>query len=128
MEKKDTLLLLALAGAGAFAAFKNWDTIRSKLGFDDFYPGRIKAMQLAKDACTFEPPTANWVWLRDRAANDEIKLQGDPWRATELTKPKFRVTCTWVEDGTRVVHAFTVNIGNSSVAYEGVAESAPAPR
>lgn len=122
MEKKDAILMLLLAGGGAYAVHANWATIRAKLGVDDFYPGRIKAMQLAKDACTFDPPTANWVVLRDRAKNGEIQLQGDPWRAVEIAKPRFRVTCTWKEAGDLQVHTFAVDIGSNAVAYEGLVE------
>ena len=128
MEKKDTILLLVLAAAGAYAVHTHWDTIRTKLSLDDLQPGRIKAVQLAKDAISFEAYVVNWMVLRDRVANGEIKVQGDPWLATEIKKPKFRVTCTYVERGERRVHLFTVDIASGAVAYEGLDEGKPAPR
>lgn len=128
MERKDTIFLFVLVGAGAWAVHANWDVICEKLGVEDFYPGRIKAAQLAKDATTFEPPMANWVVVRDRAENGEITVQGEPWRATEIAAPKFRVTCTYTEGGEPCVHLFTVDIASSAVTYDGLAEKQPAPR
>jgi hypothetical protein len=128
MEKRDAFLLLVLAGAGAYGVHANWDTVRVKLGLDDLSPDRLKAIRLAKDAFTFAPPTANWIRLRDRAANGEITVGNDPWRATERTAPLYRVTCTWTEDGEQRVHVFAVDIGRSTVEYEGLEEANPAPR
>ena len=99
MEKKDALLMLLLAGAGGYAVFANWETIRLKLGLDDLHPGRIKAMELAKKAYSFEQNTANSVVLRVREDNGEIKLQGEPWSGVEIKAPRYRVTCTYVENG-----------------------------
>ncbi len=126
MEKRDSLLLLALAGAGAYGVFTHWDTIREKLGVEDFYPGRLKAIQLAKNAYNWAPPTPNWIVLRDREKNGDITLAKDAWHATEIKDPKFRVTCTWTESGERHMHVFAVDIGFSSVVYEGEAEIQPA--
>ena len=128
MEKKDAIFLLLLAGAGAYAVRANWDTLRDKLGLDDFRPGRIKAMQLAKDASTFDPPTPNWIYLRDRAKNGEITVKADPWQTTEVSALKFRVTCTFTENGEVRVHVFAVDIGTNALTYQGLDESKPAPR
>jgi hypothetical protein len=128
MEKRDAFLLLVLAGAAAYGVHANWDTLRVKLGLDDLSPDRVKAIRLAKDAFTFASTTANWVVLRDRAANGEIKVESEPWRAVERTATTYRVTCTWTEDGQQHVHVFAVDIGRSSVEYEGLEAASPAPR
>jgi hypothetical protein len=128
MERKDVFFLLVLAGAGAYAVHANWDKIHEKLGLGDMYPGRIKAIQLAKEAISFEEYTANWAVLRDRQANGEIKVQGEPWDAVEIKKPRYRVTCTYIEKGARRVHRFTVDVGSSSVVYEGLDDGKAAPR
>ena len=128
MEKRDAFLLLVLSGASGYGVYANWATLRVKLGLDDMHPGRIKALQLAKDANTFEPYSVNSVVLRDRASNGEINLQGEPWSATEIQKPRYRVTCTFLEKGERKVHCFTVDIAAGGVTYEGLDDSKPAPR
>lgn len=128
MEKKDALLLLVLAGAGAYAVSTHWDTICAKLGLDDLRPGRLKATELAKNAFTFAPPSPNWLALRDREKNGEITLPKEPWSAAEIHDPRYSVTCTWVEDGRAHVHVFTVDIGFAAVTYEGEREAKPAPR
>ena len=128
MEKRDAFLLFVVAGAGAYGAYANWDTLRVKLGLDDLSPQHLKAIRLAKDAFTFGPPNSNWVTLRDRAANGEITVGNDPWRATVCAGSAYRVTCTWTEDGQQRVHVFAVDIGRSTVDYEGLEEGKPAPR
>jgi hypothetical protein len=128
MEKRDAFLLFVLAGAGAYAVHANWDTLRVELGLDDLSPQHTKAIRLAKDAFTFAPTTANWVTLRDRAANGEIEVAGEPWRATGRTGSVYHVTCTWTEDGRQRVHGFAVDIGRSTVEYEGLEGGDPAPR
>lgn len=128
MEKKDTILVLLVVGAGAYAAYANWDKIREKLSLDELNPKSVKAIKLAKDAFTFGPPNANWVVLRDRASNREITLDKEPWHAVEVHDPRYRVTCTWREGGQQQVHVFTVDIGSSTVSYEGLDDTRPAPR
>jgi hypothetical protein len=128
MERKDAILLVALAGAGAWAVYANWDTIRDKVGVDDLSPGKLKAVQLAKDAFTWNPPAPNWMVLRDREKNGEIELPAHAWRAYELQSSQYRVTCTWVENGASQVHVFRVDIGSSAVAYDGLEGNPPAPR
>jgi hypothetical protein len=128
MEKKDALLMLLLAGAGGYAVYANWEPIRLKLGLDDLHPGRIKAVQLAKEANSFEAYSVNSVVLRDREANGEIKLQGEPWSATEIKRPRYRVTCTFFEKGQRKVHRFAVDVASGAVLYEGLDDGKPAPR
>lgn len=128
MERKDALLLFVLAGAGAYAAWTHWDTICARLGIDDLHPGRLRATELAKNAFTFAPPSPNWIALRDREKNGEITLAKDAWSATEIRDPRYRVTCTWVEDGQQRVHTFTVDVGFAVVTYEGEADANPAPR
>lgn len=126
METRDALLLLALLGAGAYAAHANWDTIRTKLSFDDLDPEKLRAVKLCQDAYSFAPPDPNWIVLRDRAKNGEIKVPENAWRATTIQHPRYRVTCTWLESGSPCVHAFTVDLGKCSVNYEGVQEATPA--
>jgi hypothetical protein len=128
MEKKDKLFVLLVALGGAYAVHANWDRIRERLGLEDMYPGRIKAMQLAKSSHNFQAYAVNWAVLRDREANGEIKTNGDPWAATEIEKPRYRVTCTYTEQGERRVHRFTVDVGTGSVTYHGLDETKPAPR
>lgn len=128
MEKRDAILMTLLAGAAAYGAYRNWNTISEKLGLEDFCPARVKAIHLAKDAFSFAPPSPNWVVLRDRAKNGEITLPKEPWHASEIQDPRYRVTCTWTEAGQQHVHVFTVDNGRSSVDYEGEEAAAPAPR
>lgn len=128
MEKRDAVLLTLLAGAAAYAAHRNWDTISAKLGIGDLSPGRLKAIRLAKDAFSFAPPSPNSIVLRDRAKNGEITLPKEPWEATEIQDARYRVTCTWTEAGRRHVHVFTVDNGRSAVDYEGEEAAAPSPR
>lgn len=126
MERRDALLLLALIGGGAYAAHTHWDTIRDKLSFDDLDPEKLRAMKLCQEAYSFAPPDPNWIVLRDRAKNGDIKVPENAWRATAIQHPRYRVTCTWIEAGSPCVHAFTVDLGKSAVSYEGVQEPTPA--
>lgn len=128
MQRKDAIILLVLALGGAYAVRTNWDAIREKLGLDDLQPGHIKAMQLAKNARTFDTYNPNWTALRDREASGEIKVAGDPWHSTEIGNLRFRVTCTYVEKGERRVHVFQVDTASGTVTYEGLDEGKPAPR
>lgn len=128
MQKKDAMFLLVLAGAGAYAIHANWEAIHTRLGLGDIYPGRIKAVQLAKDAMTWANYGANWVVLRDRAEAGEIVVKGDPWHAEEIAKPRYLVTCTYLEGGEQRVHRFTVDVGTNAVVYEGLDAGKPAPR
>jgi hypothetical protein len=128
MERKDAFMMLLLLGGGGYAVYANWTAISTKLGLDDFYPGRIKAIQLAKEANSFEQYRSNWTAVQARMKNGEIKGLADPWNATEIAAPKYRVTCTFFEEGERRVHVFLVDVGTRAVQYQGLDESRPAPR
>ncbi len=120
MDKKQAVLLLVLAGGAGYAVHTNWDTIKVTLGLDDLRPGRIRALQMVKDAKAFDQYRANWMVVQDRKQNGEIEVVGEPWHAVEVAHPRYRVTCTFVEDGERLVHAFAVDIVSGDVAYEGL--------
>ena len=128
MEKKDAIFLLALLGAGGYALHANWDTIKVKLGLDDLRPGRIRAMHLAKEGNQFDAYRTNWMVVKGREENGEIKVSGDPWNAAEVANPRYRVTCTYVENGERRVHVFSVDIASAVVTYEGLEAHPAAPQ
>ncbi|MCB9877624.1 MAG: hypothetical protein H6835_08505 [Planctomycetes bacterium] len=119
MEKRDAVFLLALLGAGGYATWAHWDTISARLGLDEFEPGGIKAVSLAKNGFDFEAGTANWQYLQTRADQDEIELPHDAWTAQSAGDNRFVVTARWREHDLEQRREFDVDIVTCAVAYRG---------
>lgn len=134
METRDRVfVLLAAAGIG-YAVYSNWDVIREKLGLDDMYPGRIKAVDLTKKAYSLDRYRTNWEILDDRKRGELIQVVGDPWSAEPVEDPVYRVTFTFKEDGQLRRYVWQTNVASMAVHLktsldgEIVPANAPAPR
>ena len=131
MERRDQfLLLLALGGAG-YAVHANWDMIAEKLSISDLSPGRIKAMELAKDSSNFQEGATNWQYMQMRSKQGHIRMAtGSPWSADLIKGDEFRVIARWfeVEDDANVAYGFRVNPLRRTVIYEGQITDPAAPR
>ena len=127
MGKKSAFVLLVLVGIGAYGAHENWDKIRDRLGLEDLRPGSIKSLQLAKNARSLDRYNANWIVLRDKEANGQIKVEPNAWRATEVDELRVRVTFVFFEHSERHVHRFLVEHASGTVIYEGLDGVRPAP-
>ncbi|MBX3462715.1 MAG: hypothetical protein KF830_06065 [Planctomycetes bacterium] len=125
MEKRAALFLV-LALGGGYAAWTHWDVIAEKLSVVDFSPGRLKAIELAKDSSDFERGSTNWQYLQSRHRRREIDLPAEPWSAEPIVGESYRVVARWTEDGDRVVVAFRVDVAKRTVDYEGALGDAPA--
>tara|TARA_R110002073_G_scaffold58721_3_gene148605 strand:+ start:47 stop:415 length:369 start_codon:yes stop_codon:yes gene_type:complete len=112
MERRDAMLILLLLGGGGYACYTNWDTISDRLGLEQLDPGRLKAVELAKEAFTFTRAMSNWQHLQSRQTNEEIEIGSDPWSTEHIAGPNYRVQVQWIEteDGTTMTHGFHVNI------------------
>ena len=128
MEKRDAFILLLVLGGGGYAAYTHWDVIAEKLSLADLSPGRLKAVDLAKNAADIGNGFSNWQWLESRSKRREIELPADPWIAEPLVGEQYRVTVRWleVEDQERIVVAWKVDIGKRTVEAEGVVSQTPA--
>jgi hypothetical protein len=126
MERRDACLLLLVLGGGGYAAWTHWDVIAAKLSFADLSPGRLKAIELAKDASDFERGATNWQYLQTRHKRREIELPSEPWSAEPIAGEQYRVLARWLDDGDRVVVAFQVDVARRTVVYEGALDEAPA--
>lgn len=128
MEKRDSIILLLLAGGAGYGIYANWDTIADKLDLHEYDALRIKAIDLAKKSVDFESGSTNWQYLRTRQQRYEIEVADDAWVAEPISDREYRVTVRWTEDGERVLRGFRVDIGASTVQYLGEVEAAAAPR
>lgn len=128
MGKKSAFVLLVLVGIGVHGARENWDSVRDRLGLEDLRPTSIKSIQLAKNARNLDRYTANWMVLRDREANGQIKTEPNAWRALEVDELRVRVSFVFSEHSERHVHRFLVEHVSGTVTYEGLDGVAPAPR
>lgn len=118
MERRDVFILLLAAGGIGYAVYNNWDLVREKLGLDDLYPGRIKAIELAKKAYSLESYRTNWEVLHDRERTGEIKVIGDPWLADPIEKPWYVVTFTFKEAGQPRRYVFHVNVATMATVLK----------
>lgn len=128
MEKRDALFLLLVLGGIGYAAYTHWDVIEEKIGFADLSPGRLKAIELAKDSNDFETASPNWQWLQTQKKRRAIELSDEPWSAEPIAGEDYAVTARWIDDGEHVVVGFHVNIANRTVTYDGLLGTAAAPR
>jgi hypothetical protein len=128
MSKRDFFLMLVLCGGAGYGIHANWDKIQAKLGLDDLRPGRVKAIELCKKAQSFEQYRSNWEVLRDRVANEEIQVVGDPWTATAVDEKHYRVILSFKLEGQLRRHAFDVDMVTNVVVYAGELDEPPAPR
>lgn len=128
MEKRDAILCLLLLGGGGYAVYANWDTISAKLGLAEYNPGRIKAIELARQEMNFELGVTNWQWLESRQQLGEIQFEGDPWQAEAIGGQEYRVTVRWIEAGAHVAHGFRVNIATRTIVHDGPIGEPAAPR
>ncbi len=115
MERKDKLILLLMLSGAGYAAFANWDTMRTKLGLDDLAPGRLKAIDLAKKDMTLDRTLANWLVLHERRRNKEIEMEEEPWDATRLEGNRFLVVVRFTERGQPHGYRFEVNTASGGV-------------
>jgi hypothetical protein len=128
MEKRDALFLLLALGGGGYAAYTHWDVIAEKLSFADLSPGRLKAVELAKDSNDFDRGFRNWQWLQTQKKNGLLQMAEDPWSAEPIAGEEYTVLARWVDDGEPMVVSFRVNIAKRTVAYDGALGGAAAPR
>ncbi|MBL8726874.1 MAG: hypothetical protein JNM25_00495 [Planctomycetes bacterium] len=128
MEKRDALFLLLVLGGGGYAAYTHWDVIADKLSFDSLSPGRIKAVNLAKDSSDFEQGFRNWQWLQTQQKRGTIQMAEDPWSAEPIAGEDYTVLARWVADGDPMVVRFRVNIAKRTVAYDGALDTPASPR
>lgn len=127
METRDrVILLLAAAGIG-YAVYSNWDVIRERLGLDDMYPGRIKAIDLVKKAYSLDRYRMNWEILEDRKRGGSIQVVGDPWYAEPISEPLYKVTYTFKEAGQPRRYVFHANVATMAVHLRTPLEGEPAP-
>lgn len=127
MSKRDFLLMLVLCGGAGYGIHANWDKIQAKLGLDDLRPGRVKAIELTKQARSWEQYRSNWEVLRDRVANEEVQVVGDPWSATAIDDRHYRVVLTFKMDSQLHRYAFDVDLVTNVVEYAGELDDPPAP-
>jgi hypothetical protein len=128
MEKRDAILLLLVLGGVGYAAHANWDVIKEKLSFADLSPGRMKAIELAKDSSDFESGSTNWQYMQSRSRQGAIQLAPEPWSAEPIAGEDYRVVARWTEDGERLAFGFRVNVATRTVAYDGQLGDGAAPR
>ena len=128
MEKSHAIVLvLALGGAG-YGLYVKWPAITAKLGLQDFDPSALSAMDLAKNAHTFQPDCTNWQYLDTQKALKRIKWRNDPWSAAPIEGRRYRVFARWIADEKEVAVAFTVDVPNRTVVFDGEVPPATAPR
>ena len=125
MERKDSIILLLLLSGGGYYGFTHWDQISQKLGLDDLNPGRIKAIELAKQQFTFDRYRQNGVVIHERMHDGVIQGAEDPWQAQRLRENHFRVVCSFREEGKSHHRLFEVNVGNGAVEDLGDSSTSP---
>lgn len=119
MEKRDTAILLLLLGGGGYAAYTHWDVIAEKLSFADLSPGRLKAVELAKDSSDFEQGFRNWQWMQTQHKRGAIELSAEPWSAEPIAGEQYTVYARWLDGGEPMVVSFRVDIAKRTVLYDG---------
>jgi hypothetical protein len=128
MERKDAFILLAFAGALSYGAYANWDAISARLGLDDLMPGRVKAIEYAKTANSFETSRPNWQVVEQWKASGDIQYEGNPWTADKLDENHYRVVLNYRKDGAKRAITFNVDNIKGSVVLNDDAAALPAPR
>ena len=130
MERRDQFLLLLALGGAAYFAHANWDLITEKLSISDLSPGRIKAMELAKDSSNFQEGATNWQYMQMRSKQGHIRMAPGPWSADLIKGDEFHVIARWfeVEDDADVAYGFKVNPLRRTVIYEGQIPVPATPR
>lgn len=124
MEKRDAAILLLLLGGGGYAAYTHWDVIAEKLSLADLSPGRIKAIELAKDSSDFEQGFRNWQWMQTQQKRGAIQLSAEPWSAEPIAGEQYTVYARWTDEGEPMVVSFRVDVAARTVRYDG--DTAPA--
>jgi hypothetical protein len=119
MERRDVVLLLLLAGGAGYGLWAKWDVIAPKLGLDDLKPGRVHAIELAKQANSFEAARPNWMVLEDWKSNGDIALSPHAWTGHKVDDDHYQVVCTFKRDGEDRYLLFAVNIATTAVEVVG---------
>jgi hypothetical protein len=132
MGKAHVVMIVLALGGGGYGLYVKWPAITAKLGLQKFDPSAVTAIELAKNAKTFDPSTANWAYLNTQKSLKRIKWRNDPWTAVPIEGRRYRVLACWtaVDQGDReVAYSFTVDVPNRSIAFDGeVPPPATAPR
>lgn len=130
MEKRDVIVLLLLAGGGAYAIHDNWDVIAERMGLEQLDPGRLKAIKLAKNSGCIGRGQTNWQHIQSRRALGKIHVESDPWLAEPIAGQDFRVTVRWLDEDQelQITHTFLVNTVACTVTHEGMSDVPAAPQ
>lgn len=126
MEKRDALFLLLVLGGAGYAGYTHWDVIAEKLSFADLSPGRLKAIDLAKDASDLGQGFTNWQYLQTLAKQKEIELPAEPWSAEPIAGESYRVYARWSADGDTVLATWQVDVAERTVRRQDAAAFEPA--
>lgn len=128
MEKRDAILVLLVLSGGGYGMWRNWGAIAAKLQLGDLDPGRLRAVQLAKEANSLASSYPNWQYLQTRKQNTEITMTADAWKAEYVTGEEYHVEVRWTEDGEPVIANFRVDTATRTTKFAGFGNQPAAPR
>lgn len=125
MDRRDAFFLLVVFAGGGYFVHEHWEEIAQKVGLDDLNPGRIKAIELAKQQFTFDRYRQNGVIIHERLHGKQIEAAEEPWTAARLRTNRFLVVCSYREEGQAHFHQFKVDIGSGQVEDAGDSPTPP---